>query len=87
MRTVPTVERLEDRVNPLIHSFSAGAVASPSENAAGSETARAAILNQSALGATPPPVVAAGDLAEGVPFDFVKPHVPGRDVVLSHQQS
>jgi hypothetical protein len=86
MRTFnPTVECLEDRLTPIIHSFSAGAVASESPNAAGSETARAAILNQSALGATPPPVVAAGDLAEGVPFDFVKPHVPGRDVVLSHE--
>ena len=66
MRTFnPTVECLEDRLTPIIHSFAAGAVASSSPNAAGSEEARAAILLQSALGATPPPVVAAGDLAEG----------------------
>jgi hypothetical protein len=86
MRTFnPTVECLEDRLTPIVHSFSAGAVASSSPNAGGSEAARAAILDQSALGATPVPVVAAGENAQGVPFDFVKPHAPGRDVVLSHQ--
>jgi len=86
MRTFkPTVERLEDRLNPIIHSFSAAAVASDSPNAAGSETARAAIL-AGAIGATPPPVVMAGDVAQGVPFEATpRPHVPGRDVVLSHQ--
>ncbi len=73
----PQVECLEERCCPIVHSFSAGALASASPNAGGSPQATAAILFRSALGATPVPIVASDG---AIPFDSV----PGRDVLILH---
>lgn len=75
MTTVrPAVEQLEDRCVPIVHSFSAGALASGNPAAAGA-AATQAILTQSAVAALPVPVAAS---AGQVAIDYA----PGRDVLL-----
>lgn len=74
MRTVLQVEQLEDRCTPVVHSFSAGAPNSDAPQAGGTPANPVVIQ---ALGGIPAPVVAAGDNAQGVPFDANA--VPGRD--------
>lgn len=66
----PQIEVLEERATPIVHSFSAGALASDSPNAGGTPATQA-ILFHSALGAAPVPLVASGGK---VAIDFA----PGR---------
>ena len=74
-RAILNVEQLEDRCAPIVHSFSAAATHSDSPNAGGTQATNA-ILFQSALGATPVPIVASFGNSQGVPFQTGS--VPGR---------
>lgn len=85
MRTFrPQVEALEDRCTPIVHSFAGNIVGQLHSPNAGGTPATDAIVNKSALGAAPVPVVASGGDSNGTPFDFAKPHAPGRDTVLAN---
>lgn len=66
-----SVESLEDRCTPVVHSFTpaAGLVDAA---AAGGTAANQVVIG--ALGGIPAPVVASGDHSQGVPF--IVNHVP-----------
>lgn len=82
MRVKPYLECLEDRRTPIVHSWGALVVGIENSDNAGGGPATSAILNQSALGGAPVPIVASAGHSQGIPFDLL--HAPGRDVVLDH---
>lgn len=77
------LEQLEERLDPIVHSWSASLVGqAQSPNAAGSPATIQ--INQNFGGGAPVPVLNAAQTAQGVPFQLTPPHVPGRDIVASH---
>ena len=72
-RMLLSVEQLEERCCPVVHSFSAGASHSDSPNAGG--TPANAIVRDN-LGGIPAPVFASDGHAQGLPFELG--FVPGR---------
>jgi len=70
-----SVEQLEDRCTPVVHSFSAATGVSDSPNAGGSPQANIVVAVAHGV---PAPVVVGGLHAQGVPF--IANHVPASPV-------
>jgi hypothetical protein len=82
MRAHLSVEQLEDRCTPIVHSFSASIVGQAQTSSAAGTAATAMVLRE--LDSTPAPIAASAGHAAGEPFTLSPPHAPGRDVLASH---